>query len=98
MLTLGVHIHSSFMRPNTLHAVLTTSNCIAFGQHFYASSTVQSTCFAIIHLAIMSNTLTNQVHPRAWELLNRLLLLSLSKFKKIGILSGEHLELAHSNC
>jgi hypothetical protein len=74
------------MRPNTLHAVLTTSNCIAFGQHFYASSTIQSTCFAIIHLAVMSNTITNQVHPRAWELLNRLLLLSLSKFNKMGIL------------
>jgi hypothetical protein len=65
------------MRPNTLHAVLTTSNSIAYGQHFYATSTIRDTCWAIIHLSVMNETITNQEHARAWELLNRLLMLSL---------------------
>lgn len=78
-----------FMRPNTLHAVLSTSNCIAYGQHFFATSTIRDTCWAIIHLAIMNSTLTNQDHPRAWEYLNRLLLLSLTEFNQMALDSGQ---------
>jgi hypothetical protein len=75
--------------------MLTTSNSIAYGQHFISASTIQSTCDALIHLVVMDNTLTNQVHPKAWQLLNHLLLLSLSRFKRLGMASGEYV---HWNC
>ena len=77
------------MRPNTLHAVLTTSNCIAYGQHFFATSTICDTCWAIIHLAIMNGTLTNQDHPRVWEFLNRLLLFTILGFKSKDTINGK---------
>ena len=46
------------------------------------------TCWAIIHLAVMNQTLTNQDHPRAWEYLDRILLLSLRAFFQTDISAG----------
>ena len=49
-----MYYNHSFMRPNTLHTVLSTSNCISYGQHFYTTSTILDTCWAIIHLAALA--------------------------------------------
>jgi hypothetical protein len=76
------------MRPNTLHTVLSTSNCISYGQHFYATSTIRDTCWAIIHLVVMNETLTNEDHPKAWVYLNRILMFSLRAFFGMDISSS----------
>jgi hypothetical protein len=35
--------------------------------YFISTSTIHSTYDAIIHLAVMGKTLTNQVHPKVWQ-------------------------------
>lgn len=62
------------MRPNTPHLVVTPQASICHGSHFYASSTLRSTCHGILHTFIASSLLTNTEHTTASrELLRRLL-------------------------
>lgn len=63
------------MRPNTPHLVVTTKASICYGAHFYASSTLRSTCHGILHTFIACSLLTNTEHTKASrELLRRLLM------------------------
>jgi hypothetical protein len=50
------------MRPNTMHAVFSPESCIFEGGHFYATSTMQDTMFAIVHTFI-NNFYTNADKP-----------------------------------
>lgn len=68
------HNQARFMRPNTPHLVLTPEASICHGGHFYASSTLRSTCHSILHTFVASTLLTNTEHTAASrELLRRLL-------------------------
>lgn len=63
-----------FMKPNTPHLVLTPQASICHGGHFYASSTLRSSCHGILHTFIACSLLTNTEHTTASrELLRRLL-------------------------
>lgn len=50
------------MRPNTPHAVYTPDHAICHGGHFYATSTIQDTCFGAFHTFVSSSTITNTEH------------------------------------
>lgn len=64
------------MRPNTPHAVYTPDHAICHGGHFYATSTIQDTCFGAFHTFVSSSTITNTEHVLdSRRLLRRQLLL-----------------------
>lgn len=63
------------MRPNTAHAVYTPEHAICHGGHFYATSTIQDSCFGVFHTFVSSSTITNTEHDiDSRRLLRRLLL------------------------
>lgn len=61
------------MRPNTPHYVLGIEDTIIHGRHFYSSSTISDTCFAIVHTFVMNHSLTNQSHDHTRTYIRRLL-------------------------
>jgi hypothetical protein len=73
---------SRFMRPNTPHYVLTVDHSITYSRHFYATSTIRDTCWAIVHCTIGSNTFTNTERPHTTQLLRRILLWSLEEYER----------------
>lgn len=56
------NILPSYMRPCTMHCVLGTDNTIVLGRHFYATGTIQRTCFGIVHAFVMGSFITNTFH------------------------------------
>ena len=50
------------MRPNTPHAVFTPEHSICHGGHFYSTSTMRDTMFAIVNTFIAPVALTNNDH------------------------------------
>lgn len=62
------------MRPNTPHAVYTPDHAICMGGHFYATSTMQSTMFGIIHTFVAGSLLTNTEHLVSRNLIRRVAL------------------------
>jgi hypothetical protein len=42
------------------HWVLTTSNAICVGRHFYSTSTIRSSVIANVHTFLLSGSVTNQ--------------------------------------
>jgi hypothetical protein len=42
------------------HWVLTTSNAICVGRHFYSTSTIRSSVIANVHTFLLSRSVTNQ--------------------------------------
>ena len=61
-----------FMRPNTPHAVFTPENCITYGSHFVATSTLRETCYGVVHSFISSSAITNADNNDVWNILQRL--------------------------
>ncbi|KAG6835544.1 hypothetical protein H0H93_000336, partial [Arthromyces matolae] len=53
-----------FMRPGTLHAVVTPVPTTVRGRYFYSTSTLRQTCFGIYHDFVMGKFITNDGHPR----------------------------------
>ncbi|SJL11291.1 uncharacterized protein ARMOST_14694 [Armillaria ostoyae] len=51
-----------FQRPNTLHAVVTETNSLVFGQHFFLASAICSVVMGWIHTAFLSFAITNIEH------------------------------------
>jgi hypothetical protein len=74
------------MRANTLHYVLTISPSINFGWHYYSMHSIDRSCVAIIHQAILAGTITNVEHHEMEELLRRLLLMNIDEY-----MNGERL-------
>ena len=54
-----------------MHAVFSPVDCISEGGHFYATSTMQDTMFAIVHTFI-NNSYTNKEKPSHGLLLRRI--------------------------
>ncbi|KXN83552.1 hypothetical protein AN958_01230 [Leucoagaricus sp. SymC.cos] len=53
------------MKPLTLHAVVTTSHCVALGDQFYHNDTLHDSIYGYYHTFISSKTLTNVDHSQA---------------------------------
>lgn len=61
------------MRPGTLHWVLSTSNAICVGRHFYATSTIMVSVIALIHTSLLGGVLTNADHLETRTLLYQMM-------------------------
>jgi hypothetical protein len=70
------------MRPNTPHYSLTVDHSITYGRHFYATSTIRDTCWAIVHCTIGQSTLTDTERPRTTQLLRRMLFWSIEEYEQ----------------
>jgi hypothetical protein len=61
------------MPPGVLHLVLSTSNAICVGRHFYASSTIRSSIVGIVHCFCLGPAITNEDALETRTLLYQLL-------------------------
>lgn len=61
------------MPPGVLHWVLTTSNAICVGRHFYSSSTIRASIVAIVRGFFLGGSFTNEDHVETRTLLYQLL-------------------------
>jgi hypothetical protein len=69
-----IHVDDSFMRPNTPHVVFTAEDSVCVGGHFYTTSTLRHTCFAILHTAVAGTLVTNTGYMKeAFIMLARLM-------------------------
>ncbi|KAK0430975.1 hypothetical protein EV421DRAFT_1912336 [Armillaria borealis] len=75
-----------FQHPNTLHAVVTETNSLVFGQHFFLASAIRSVIMGWIHTAFLSFAITNVEH---WDM--RVLLLWMMAYWKKVITEEEDL-------
>ncbi|KAK0237589.1 hypothetical protein EDD85DRAFT_951777 [Armillaria nabsnona] len=75
-----------FQRPNTLHAVVTETNSLIFGQHFFPTSAIRSVVMGWIHTAFLSFAITNVEHRDM-----RVLLLQMMAYWKKVIMEEEDL-------
>ena len=67
-------IVSRFMKPNTYHYVLTLSNSITYGRHFYSASTIRQSVWGAVHCLIVGELVTNTDHPEVTALFRRMLI------------------------
>jgi hypothetical protein len=77
------------MRPNTPHYVLGIEDTIVHGRHFYASSTISDTCFAIVHTFVINDEITNQNHDHTRTHIRRLLTMWISHYMQDNDDDGE---------
>ncbi|SJL06527.1 uncharacterized protein ARMOST_09868 [Armillaria ostoyae] len=75
-----------FQRPNTLYTVVTETNSLVFGQHFFPASAIRSVVMGWIHMAFLSFAITNVEH---WDM--RVLLLWMMAYWKKVITEEEDL-------
>ena len=68
-----LRISTRIMRPNTPHAVFTTDHCITYGGHYYSTSNLQDTFYAIVHCLMANNLITNTHHFPSRQLLLRMM-------------------------
>lgn len=61
------------MRPNTVHAVYTPTNCVVHGGHFFATSTMRDTLAATFHTLILNELITNTDHHPAYASIRRII-------------------------
>jgi hypothetical protein len=61
------------MPPGVPHWVVSTSNAICVGRHFYASSTIRFSVVGIVHAFFLGGALTNEDHLQTRTLLYQLL-------------------------
>lgn len=66
-------LFSSIMPPGVLHWVLSTSNAICVGRHFYSSSTIRWSIVSIVRAFFLGGALTNEDNLRTRTLLYQLL-------------------------
>jgi hypothetical protein len=55
----GLH---SYMKPTTLHYVVTVEDSITYGRHFYSASTISDSVFGLIHSFVVGVGATNTLH------------------------------------
>jgi hypothetical protein len=67
------------------HWVLSTSNAICVGRHFYAKSFIRSSVVANVHSFLMGASLTNQDLPETRTLLYQLLVFWSIRFDKTDV-------------
>lgn len=84
-------IHS-IMRPNTLHTVVTPSNTICRGGHFYSMSTIHKSIVGMYHTFFAHSWITNAMHDKASHaLLSRMALFCVKKMTcSEGLDEGKH--------
>ncbi|KAL0061898.1 hypothetical protein AAF712_011274 [Marasmius tenuissimus] len=61
------------MPPATYHVVFTLEPTICNGRHFFSSSTIRQTCWALFHTLILGHAITNEDHTISRGVLVRLL-------------------------
>jgi hypothetical protein len=62
-----------FMKPNTLHYVLTVQNSITYGRHFYCGSTMSESIFGVVHSFVLGIGATNTLHDSTRIFLHRII-------------------------
>jgi hypothetical protein len=70
---LTVNLTSRFMKPNTMHYVLTVENSITYGRHFYCASTISQSIFGVVHSFIIGIGVTNTLHDSTRIFLHRIM-------------------------
>jgi hypothetical protein len=53
---------ASFMKPTTVHYVLTVEDSITYGRHFYCASTISDSIFGLVHSFVVGVGATNTLH------------------------------------
>ncbi|KAK1222948.1 hypothetical protein PQX77_014184 [Marasmius sp. AFHP31] len=61
------------MPPATYHIVFTLEPSICNGRHFFSSSTIRQTCWALFHTLVLGNAITNDDHTISRGVVVRLL-------------------------
>src|SRR5271156_2643268 len=61
------------MPPGVPHWVLSTSNAICVGRHFYGASTIRLSIIGIVHVFFLEGFITNEDHLQTRTLLYQLL-------------------------
>jgi hypothetical protein len=61
------------MCPNTIHYVVTIEPAFVYGQHFFTTSLIQESTYAIVHCFVMSNCITNALHVGLGTMLRRMM-------------------------
>lgn len=61
------------MPPGLLHMVLSTSNALCVGRHFYGASTICLSIVAVAHTFLLSGSLTNEDQLETRTLLYQLM-------------------------
>ena len=64
----------SIMPGGVPHWVLTTTNAICVGRHFYVKLTIRSSVIAFIHAFLLQGSLTNQDTTETMTLLYQLII------------------------
>jgi len=62
-----------YMKPNTVHYVLTVDDAITYSHHFYPAHCAQMTTFGIIHVFILNFAVTNTLHDELFTLIRRIM-------------------------
>jgi hypothetical protein len=68
------------MKPTTPHYVVTRTNAINCGTHFYALRCIDRSCVGIIHQAILQGAITNVEHHEMQGWLRRMLMLNVDDY------------------
>ena len=51
------------MRPATPHYVVTLEPTMVYGKHFYCDSTLDRSCYGVVHALLADQLVTNTSHP-----------------------------------
>ena len=53
---------ASFMKPATLHYVVTVEDSIMYGRHFYSACMLSDSIFGVVHSFVVGVGATNTLH------------------------------------
>ena len=73
------------MPPGVPHWVLSTSNAMCVGRHFYAASTIHLSVLGIVHTFLLSGSITNEDHLPTRTLLYQLLVFWEMRFDQTDV-------------
>lgn len=68
------------MKPNTYHYVLTLTNSITYGHHFYSASTIRDSVWGAVHCLVVGDLVTNTDHPMVTAFFRRMLIHSWEEY------------------
>ncbi|KAJ7721655.1 hypothetical protein DFH07DRAFT_784061 [Mycena maculata] len=74
-----------YMRPSTIHYVISVDNCIARGHHTHTMSSISASAFVTLHNVVAAEATTNADHMSA-----RWMFLRIFNFAVRKICSGDH--------
>lgn len=78
------YLSNRYMRPDTLHFVLTPQAAICHGGHFYAMSTIKDTIFGMYHMLTLSSFIMNTEHTQPLRLLLQWLIVHIHQLVIVG--------------